>query len=341
VTLSTSDFDYELPAELIAQWPAERREDARLLVLDRRTRAIAHDVFSSLPSRLHPGDFLVANRSRVIPARLKAVRESGGAVEIMLLQEQSASKWRALARPSRKLRAGSRLCFGESTLQAVVASGFGGGEWLLSFEGVPDVAAELRRIGDVPLPPYIHNGHTPSGRYQTVYADRDGSVAAPTAGFHFSGDLISRLKRHGIGFELVTLHVGPGTFRPVNVERIDEHRMDAEWGEVPAEVAERINQTRSRGGRMIAVGTTTTRLLETAGEAGRVEPFAGYTDRFIVPGHEFRVVQALVTNFHLPRSTLLMLVSAFAGRDLVLEAYQEAIRLKYRFYSFGDAMLIL
>jgi S-adenosylmethionine:tRNA ribosyltransferase-isomerase len=341
VTLLTSDFDYQLPPDLIAQSPAERREDSRLLVLDRRKGEISHDVFSSLPCRLSPGDLVVANRSRVIPARLRARRETGGVVEILLLRRQAPTAWTALVRPSRKIRPGCRLSFPGSAVEAVADTDLGDGEWLIIFSNAADFDAELHRIGSVPLPPYIHNGHTPAERYQTVYADREGSVAAPTAGLHFSDEVIRQLRRRGIAFELVTLHVGPGTFRPVAAARVTDHHMDSEWGEVSESVSDSINQVKTEGGKIVAVGTTTTRLLEAAGSAGMVRPFAGEADCFVLPGYRFGVVEALVTNFHLPRSTLLMLVSAFAGRELILEAYREAIRLRYRFYSFGDAMLIV
>jgi S-adenosylmethionine:tRNA ribosyltransferase-isomerase len=339
--LLTADFDYELPKELIAQSPAKHREESRLLVLDRRSGSVTHDVFRSIPFYLQPGDLVVANRSRVTPARLRARKTSGGVVELLLLRSESGSLWRALARPSRKVRPGTTLQFDGSALQAHVDTDAGEGQWLIRFQGVPDAASELRRIGTVPLPPYIRNGHTCSERYQTIYADREGSVAAPTAGLHFSAEVMDALSARRIDVELVTLHIGLGTFRPVTVARLKDHRMHSEWGEVPRSVVDAIRRTREGGGKVVAIGTTTTRLLETACDGGEVVPFVGETDRFIVPGHRFAVVDVLVTNFHLPRSTLLMLVSAFAGRESVLNAYREAISLKYRFYSFGDAMLIL
>jgi S-adenosylmethionine:tRNA ribosyltransferase-isomerase len=339
--LLTADFDYELPGELIAQSPAERREESRLLVLDRRSESITHDVFRSIPLYLQPGDLVIANRSKVTPARLRARKATGGAVELLLLRPESASLWRALARPSRKLRPGTTLHLDGSALQGHVETDVGDGQWLIRFHGMPDAASELRRVGTVPLPPYIRNGHTSSERYQTIYADREGSVAAPTAGLHFSAEVMDALSARRIDIQFVTLHIGLGTFRPVTAERLKEHRMHSEWGEVPRTVVEAIRRTREGDGKVVAIGTTSTRLLETACDGGEVVPFVGETDRFIVPGHRFGVVDALVTNFHLPRSTLLMLVSAFAGRESVLNAYREAIALKYRFYSFGDAMLIL
>lgn len=341
VDLRTSDFDYNLPSDLIAQTPADRRDMSRLMVVDTRQGAIVHDQFANLGRYLAPGDVLVANRSKVIPARLMARRETGGATEVLLLRSLDSQRWLALARPSRKLRTGTRLIFDGSLLYGLVEERRQEGQWVISLTGVPDVRAEIQRIGTLPLPHYINNPAAPLERYQTVYADREGSVAAPTAGLHFTEDLLAELRTAGIGIEFLTLHVGLGTFRPVTVDRITEHQMHAEWGEVPADVAARIQGAREDGHRVVAVGTTSTRLLETAAATGRIEPFEGETSHFIYPGYRFRAIDALVTNFHLPRSTLLMLVSALAGRDLILRAYAEAVRERYRFFSFGDAMLIL
>ncbi len=339
--LRTSDFDYPLPQELIAQTPAERRELSRLMVIERAHGTIVHQRFADIGRHLAPGDLLIANRSRVIPARLRVRRETGGAVELLLLRQLAPERWLALARPSRKLRPGMRLTIEESGMTAQLFDQRAEGQWVVQFDGAGDIRAEIERVGEIPLPPYIRNETAPRDRYQTVYADRDGSIAAPTAGLHLSESLLDELRGSGVRIEFITLHVGLGTFRPVTVERIADHHMDAEWGEVPEQVVEAIASTRDGGGRVVAVGTTTTRLLETAAESGTVQPFRGETAHFIYPGYAFRVIDGLVTNFHLPRSTLLMLVSAFAGRDLILQAYQEAIDERYRFYSFGDAMLIL
>lgn len=339
--LRTADFDYHLPRELIAQTPSDRREMSRLMVIDRARSTIRHDRFANLGRYLATGDLLVANRSKVLPARLHARKDTGGAVEVLLLRPLGSHRWHALARPSRKLRPGMRLAIEASRMTIALEALDSGGEWTITLGGLGDTDAEIHRVGAVPLPPYIQSAEAPAERYQTVYADREGSVAAPTAGLHFTEPLMERLRAAGIGIEFVTLHVGAGTFRPVTAERITEHRMHAEWGEVPPAVAESVQEARDRGGRVVAVGTTSTRLLETAAAGGRVEPFRGETAHFIYPGYRFRAIDALITNFHLPRSTLLMLVSALAGRELILEAYAEAVREGYRFFSFGDAMLIL
>lgn len=339
--VKTADFDYVLPDRLIAQTPADKREMSRLMVVRRADGSITHDRFRALGTYLTAGDMLVANRSRVIPARLHARKDTGGEIELFLLRARGGNIWTALARPSRRLRPGMRLAIQGADLTGLLVERLDEGQWIVEFLGQGDVERQLHSAGTVPLPPYIRtlDGHV--DRYQTVYADQDGSVAAPTAGLHFSRDLLRSLKASGICVEYVTLHVGLGTFRPVVASTVEEHTMHPEWGDVPAETAARINRTRDAGGKIIAVGTTSTRLLESAyGDRG-VEPFQGETDRFIYPGYVFRSIDALVTNFHLPRSTLLMLVSAFAGQDLVLRAYREAVRQEYRFFSFGDAMLIL
>ena len=341
MALRRDDFHYTLPPELIAQEPAPQREASRLMVLDRRDGSINHTRFSRIGDYLRPGDLLVANRSKVIPARLHARKPSGGAVELLLLSPLEPTRWLAMARPSRRLAPGLQLEILGSCLSALLESKTEDGRWIARFGGSPDVPESLRRAGTLPLPPYIRNPQAPLDRYQTVYADRDGSVAAPTAGLHFSQQLLASLAARGVEARFVTLHVGPGTFKPVSVYRLQDHRMHPEWGEIPEAVATDLNETRAAGGRLVAVGTTTTRLLESAVQDGKVRPFHGETDRFIYPPYRFGAVDALVTNFHLPCSTLLMLVSAFAGRELVLAAYQEAVRLRYRFYSFGDAMLIL
>jgi S-adenosylmethionine:tRNA ribosyltransferase-isomerase len=339
--LRTADFDFDLPEGLIAQEPTPRREESRLLVLHRDTGSIEHRRFSDITAYLQPGDLLVANRSRVIPARIMARKKTGASVELLLLRSETPVRWTAMARPTRKLREDMELEIPGSTLSVRLISALGEGEWTVEFSGEGNIEAQIRAAGQVPLPPYIRNENAPLDRYQTVYADRDGSVAAPTAGLHFTEDLLREIREGGVGTEFVTLHVGPGTFKPVSADRIADHRMHGEWGEVLPETASAVNHARSAGSRVVTVGTTSTRLLETAWENGAVHPYSGETALFIYPGFQFHVVGGLVTNFHLPRSTLLMLVSALAGRELVLHAYREAVRLRYRFYSFGDAMLIL
>ncbi|MGH2443438.1 MAG: tRNA preQ1(34) S-adenosylmethionine ribosyltransferase-isomerase QueA [Chloroflexota bacterium] len=339
--LRTKDFDYVLPPRLIAQTPAPERDQSRLMVIHRETGTISHRTFRDLPEYLDPGDLLIANRSRVIPSRLSGWKESGGKVELLLLNHWSAAGWGAMARPSRRLRAGTRIEFADSELRAELGERTPDGIWQVEFRGVENIVDEVRRLGRLALPPYIKEGGAPLDRYQTVYADKDGSIAAPTAGLHFTDELIDTLRKRGIPVEYVTLHVGLGTFRPVAVEAVKDHVMDGEWGDLHPSLAAHARHVRATGHRIIAVGTTTTRLLESSIASGTLRAFRGETDMFIVPGHRFRAVDALITNFHLPRSTLLMLVSAFAGRDLIMRAYQEAIEREYRFYSFGDAMLVL
>lgn len=345
--MRTADFDYDLPPELIAQEPVEPRDHARLFVLHRSSGAFEHRRFYELPELLRPGDLLVANDSRVLPARLYAVKpETGGRVELLLLRERTTGVWEALVRPSRRVRPGSRVELldqndAPSGLTAVI--GETRGAWrAVRFEA--PLQQVLERCGRVPLPPYIRAPLRNPERYQTVYARQPGSAAAPTAGLHFTPQLLERLRERGIGMAFVTLHVGLDTFRPVTEEHPQEHKMHSEYIAVPAETAALVNETKARGGRVVAVGTTVVRTLEAAiraSSSGVLEPFAGTTDLFILPGFEFKVIDALITNFHLPRSTLLMLVSAFTGRELILRAYAEAVRERYRFYSFGDAMLIL
>lgn len=345
-SLRTSDFDYHLPQELIGQTPLAQRDASRLLVLDRLTGQVAHSEIASLPEFLNPGDLLVANNSRVIPARLHGRREStGGSVELLLLR-QEGSAWSALARPARKLRPGDRLIFTGRTPEiqsavATVLSGRGEGEITVRFEDAAD--ARLYDYGVTPLPPYITEVLENSERYQTVYASEAGSAAAPTAGLHFTPELLARLREAGVGWIEVTLHVGLDTFRPINVENVEEHHIHQEWCEVTQTAADEIAACRRRGNRVIAVGTTAARTLETLGRTWSDEDprgISGMTGEFIVPGHEWKIVDALLTNFHLPRSTLLMLVSALAGREAILNAYAEAVKRQYRFFSFGDAMLI-
>jgi S-adenosylmethionine:tRNA ribosyltransferase-isomerase len=346
-----SDFDYELPPGRIAQRPLSRRDDSRLLVMDRASGASAHRRFEDLPELLDPGDLLVLNDTRVLAARLHGAKPSGGRVEALLLERvggaDSAPEWRCLLRASRTPGPGGRVEFGRELSAEVLARGQE--HWTLRFES-PDgnPAAAIERVGRLPLPPYIEReaggdslDEEDRERYQTVYAKRPGAVAAPTAGLHFSPRLLRRLADRGVQTTLVTLHVGPGTFQPVRVEVVEEHRMHDESYALPESAADAIARTRREGGRVVAVGTTVVRTLEHRARAdGTVEPGAGRCGLFIYPGFEFRVVDALITNFHLPRSTLLMLVSAFAGREAVLDAYAEAIREGYRFYSYGDAMMV-
>ncbi|RLC62962.1 MAG: tRNA preQ1(34) S-adenosylmethionine ribosyltransferase-isomerase QueA [Chloroflexi bacterium] len=350
--MKTAEFDYELPPELVAQTPVEPRHASRLMVVDRDTGEIFHRRFYDLPTFLKPEDVLVHNESRVIPARLFACKPTGGKVEILLLRQRCEGTWEALVR-GKRVRPGMRLRLlngpaGETTGVEIeiVGAGERGMRVLSCDEAVLSLA---ERVGVTPLPPYIHTPLADAERYQTVYARTPGSVAAPTAGLHFTPQLLRRLREMGIRSVFVTLHIGLDTFRPVDEERVEDHEMHTEYCSLTSEVAHRVNQGRAEGGRIIAVGTTSVRVLETAAvkakgpraETEVVRPFEGATDLFIYPGYEFRATDALITNFHLPRSTLLMLVSAFASKELVERAYAEAIRERYRFYSFGDAMLIL
>lgn len=348
--MNVSDFDYGLPQELIAQRPAERRDASRLLVLDRDTGAVEHRTFGELPELLAPGDALVLNDTRVLPARLFARKPTGGQVELLLLERTGADeqgpRWRALASASRPPRPGAVLAAaGGLGVEILLRDADGLEVRLLDPEGRAD--EKLEAVGRMPLPPYIRRGPDDPlnpldrERYQTVYARRPGAVAAPTAGLHFTEELLGRVRSRGIAIAYLTLHVGAGTFLPVRVERVEDHRMGEEVYELPRETAEAIAGARSRGGRVVAVGTTVSRVLEAcAAERGLVRPGSGRCDLFIYPGFCFRVVDALVTNFHLPRSTPLMLVAAFAGRERVLAAYRQAIERGYRFYSYGDAMFV-
>ena len=337
-----SDFDFVLPRELIAQAPARPRDSSRLLVLDREAGALAHRVFRDLPEYLGPTDVLVLNETKVLPARLRARRPTGGAVEVLLLAPQSHGVWETLIKPAGRVRPGARLVFAPGILEGVAGERPSTGTRLIALEHHGDLLAIHERIGEMPTPPYILRIPEDPRDYQTVYAKTVGAVAAPTAGLHFTDALLARIRGMGVTVAFLTLHVGLGTFRPVKVEDVTRHQMDAEAYEVNRETAATINETRARGGRIIAVGTTCVRALESAaGEDGLVRPRWGSTRLFITPGYRFRVTDVLITNFHLPRSTLCMLVSAFAGRERLLAAYAEAIHERYRFYSFGDAMLIL
>lgn len=333
-------LDYQLPPDRIAQYPVEPRDASRLLVLDRATRRWEDRKFVDLSDLLRPGDCLVVNDSRVIPARLRGRLPNGDPVELLFLRDLTGSRWEALARPAKRCRVGATLEVGGLSARVVEAKP--DGRRLIELHA-GSVEALLDRHGLPPLPPYIRRPAEPLDRerYQTVYARRDGSVAAPTAGLHFTEELLERLRARGVDALRLTLHVGPGTFRPIRGARVEEHRMEAEWVEIPEATASAVNRARAEGRRVIAVGTTTTRALEGAAtDDDRVRPGSGATDLFISPGYRFRAVDALLTNFHLPRSTLLVLVSAFAGRELILDAYRHAVDAGYRFYSYGDAMLI-
>ncbi|MBE6778244.1 MAG: tRNA preQ1(34) S-adenosylmethionine ribosyltransferase-isomerase QueA [Ruminococcaceae bacterium] len=338
-----SDFYYDLPEELIAQEPLEQRDASRLLVLDRRNGACTDRVFSDLLDYLQPGDCLILNNSRVLPARLLGHRRATGArVELLLLTPHGDDVWEVLAGPGRRAKPGDELTFGDGLLTATVLEVVEGGNRLVRFTYQGNFYEVLERIGQMPLPPYIHKKLEDKERYQTVYSAAVGSAAAPTAGLHFTPELMQKIRDKGVEIAYVTLHVGLGTFRPVKEDVVENHRMHREHYELSAATAETINRTRERGGRVIAVGTTGCRTLESVGLTnGRVEPAEGWTDIFICPGYEFQVLDGLVTNFHLPESTLIMLVSAFAGYDHTMAAYRHAVEERYRFFSFGDAMLIV
>lgn len=338
--MRVADFDYDLPPEMIAQHPLEPRDASRLLVLRRDSGEIAHRHFRDLPEYLVPGDLLVANDSRVIRARLHGRKRTGGRVEALLLRRLDGRRWEALLGGER-IRAGLEVHFDSAgvDLSARVEETRADGVRVLAFS--EEVEPLLETLGAVPLPPYIHEPLADAERYQTIYARVSGSAAAPTAGLHFTPELIARLLKQGVRLAFVTLHIGLDTFRPVEVEEVADHAMHSEWCVVSEEVAAAVAEARAAGRRVVAVGTTAVRALETAAQGGTVLPTSGWTRLFIYPGYRFRTVDALITNFHLPRSTLLMLVSAFAGRETIRRAYQEAIAARYRFYSFGDAMLIL
>ncbi len=340
-----SDYDYELPADLIAQTPIEPRDSSRLLVLDRERNSIEHGRFRDIGEYLTDRDLLVVNNSRVLPARLRGWRPSGGQAEILLLRRIGNQHWQALIRPGRRLKTGSEVILADRSgrktdlMASIVERGVDGQAIVL----LPEVVEQrLHEFGEMPLPPYIRERLSDPDRYQTVYADASGSAAAPTAGLHFTQQLMDSLRQQGVGIASVTLHVGIGTFLPVKVEDVRAHEMHAEWYDVPRNTIDAIRETRGRGGRVVAVGTTSCRTLESIEiDMDHSDGSSGWTNLFITPGFEFRNVDALITNFHLPRSTLLLLVSALAGRDQILNAYREAISERYRFFSFGDAMLIV
>ena len=342
--MRVDDFDYELPEELIAQVPLAARDASRLMVLTRSERRVEHRHFRDLSEYLRPGDVLVLNDTRVIPARLAATRPTGGKVEILLLTPRGGDVWECLARPGRRAQVGQTLTFAGGRMTGLVLgkTEYGGRVLQLSAAAGLDVDSLVDAVGEMPVPHYIKSRLDRPERYQTVYARERGSAAAPTAGLHFTPELLGQIEQAGVAIARVTLHVGLGTFRPVKTEQVEEHVMHSEHYEVPAQAADAINSARAAGGRVVAVGTTTVRTLESsAGPDGRVMPGTGWTGIFIYPGYVFRAVDAVVTNFHLPKSTLIMMVSAFAGREFVLDAYRRAVAEKYRFFSFGDAMLIL
>ncbi len=339
--MKKSDFNFNLPEELIAQTPIAKRDSSRLLVLDKNNGNITHRQFSDILDYLNPGDCLVLNDSRVIPARLFGERITGGAVEVLLLKDLGENKWEALTRPGRKTRIGEEIFFGNGILKATVRDELDDGKRVVEFSYDGIFLEILEKLGEMPLPPYIHERLENPERYQTVYSKNIGSAAAPTAGLHFTDELLDKLREKGIKTAFVTLHVGLGTFRPVKAELIEDHIMHSEYFDIPEESREIILETKKSGGRIIAVGTTSCRTLESAfSENGEISKNSGDTSIFIYPGYKFKAVDALITNFHLPESTLIMLVSALAGRENVLNAYNIAIEEKYRFFSFGDAMFI-
>ena len=339
--MKTSDFNFELPQELIAQTPLERRDASRLMSLDKATGETGHYHFYDLPKFLNPGDCLVLNDSRVLPARLIGHRPTGGVCEVLLLTDKGDGVWECLVRPGRKLRPGARVSFGEGELTADVEAELDDGKRLVRFHYQGIFLEVLERLGRMPLPPYIKAELQDNERYQTVYSRVTGSAAAPTAGLHFTPELLEQIRGMGVRVCYVTLHVGLGTFRPVKAEDIQDHEMHAEFCAIPQETADIINQTKKEGGRVVCVGTTSCRTVESfAGEDGTMSARSGWTSIFIYPGYRFKVLDALITNFHLPESTLIMLVSALAGREHVLAAYREAVEKRYRFFSFGDAMFI-
>ena len=340
--MKTSDFYYDLPQELIAQTPIEKRDTSRLMTLDRVSGATGHHQFYDLPDYLNPGDCLILNNSRVLPARLVGQRLPGGGIcEVLLLNDRGDKVWECLVRPGRKLRKGTRLSFGNGELTAEIVEQLEEGGRLIRFDYEGIFLETLERLGKMPLPPYLKEELQDQERYQTVYSKVLGSAAAPTAGLHFTPELLEKIRAKGVKIGYVTLHVGLGTFRPVKEDTIEDHPMHSEFCTIPQETADLINRTKAGGGRCICVGTTSCRTLESwAAEDGHMEAKSGWTDIYIYPGYRFKVMDGLVTNFHLPESTLIMLVSAFAGREHVLAAYEEAVRERYRFFSFGDAMFI-
>ncbi len=341
--MKTSDFYYDLPEELIAQTPVEPRDSSRMMVIGRKSGEISHKHFYDIIDYLEPGDCLIVNDSRVLPARIYGVKEGSGAnVEFLLLRQISSNRWEALSKPGKKAKVGTRFVFGDGLMTGEVTEVTEEGNRIVDFECEGSFFETLDKLGQMPLPPYIHEKLTDKERYQTVYSRELGSAAAPTAGLHFTKELMQKLRDKGVNIGYVTLHVGLGTFRPVKVDDVTKHHMHSEHYELPVETAKLINETKRSGKRVIAVGTTSCRTLESvAKKEGCVCPSEGWTDIFIYPGFEFNVLDGLITNFHLPESTLIMLVSAFAGYDNIMNAYKNAVEEKYRFFSFGDSMLIL
>lgn len=339
--MKKSDFDFYLPEELIAQTPLEKRDGSRLLVLDKESGAMDHRHFYDLPEYLRAGDCLVLNNSRVLPARLIGTRPGGGAVELVLLRDLGEGRWECLSRPGRKTKPSTELSFGGGELKATVEAVAEGGNRIVKFDYQGIFLEVLERLGKMPLPPYIKEELQDPERYQTVYSRELGSAAAPTAGLHFTNELLEKIQAMGVKVCYVTLHVGLGTFRPVKEDEIENHEMHSEFCIIPEDTARTVTETKQNGGRIVAVGTTSCRTLESfAKDDGTLEACSGWTDIFIYPGYSFKCIDALVTNFHLPESTLIMLVSALAGREHILNAYRTAVEEKYRFFSFGDAMFI-
>lgn len=341
--MNTADFDFYLPEELIAQVPLEQRDSSRLLIVDKTTGDMTDSHFNHIIDELEPGDALVMNNTRVLPARLYGYKpETMGHVELLLLKNTQGDQWEVLAKPAKRLKVGTKVAFGDGRLTATIVEELehGGRIVEFSYEGI--FLEILESLGEMPLPPYIHEKLEDRERYQTVYAKENGSAAAPTAGLHFTQELLERIEAKGVKLVYLTLHVGLGTFRPVSVDNVEEHEMHSEFYHLSAEAAQTLNEVKENGGRIVAVGTTSIRTLETIGNKfdGRLEADSGWTNIFIKPGYEFRIIDAFSTNFHLPKSTLVMLVSAFAGRELTLAAYQHAVEERYRFFSFGDAMFI-
>ena len=341
--MNTADFDFDLPEELIAQTPLEKRDASRLLVVDKETGVFSDQHFDQIIDQLQPGDALVMNNTRVLPARLYGIKpETGGHVELLLLKNTQGDDWEVLAKPAKRLRVGAQISFGDGRLTATVVEELDHGGRIVRF-GYEGIFLEvLESLGEMPLPPYIHEKLADRERYQTVYAKENGSAAAPTAGLHFTEELLEQIAAKGVELVYLTLHVGLGTFRPVSVDSLDDHEMHSEFYSLSEEAAQTLRQVKAKGGRVIAVGTTSIRTLETIGSKfqGQIQADSGWTNIFIKPGYDWKVVDAFSTNFHLPKSTLVMLVSAFAGRSLTLEAYEHAIAERYRFFSFGDAMFI-
>lgn len=341
--MNTADFDFDLPEELIAQTPLEKRDASRLLVVDKETGAFSDQHFDRIIDQLQPGDALVMNNTRVLPARLYGIKpETGGHVELLLLKNIQGDDWEVLAKPAKRLRVGAQISFGDGRLTATVVEELDHGGRIVRF-GYEGIFLEvLESLGEMPLPPYIHEKLADRERYQTVYAKENGSAAAPTAGLHFTEELLEQIAAKGVKLVYLTLHVGLGTFRPVSVDSLDDHEMHSEFYSLSEEAAQTLRQVKANGGRVIAVGTTSIRTLETIGSKfqGQIQADSGWTNIFIKPGYDWKIVDAFSTNFHLPKSTLVMLVSAFAGRSLTLEAYEHAIAERYRFFSFGDAMFI-